>query len=64
MPTFKPVMLASLPPLPRAVLVLQAQEELTHEEIATRLGVTRRVVKRAIARGLALAREALGDGVT
>jgi len=57
-------MLATLPPLSRAALVLQSQEELTYEEIAARLGVTRRVVKRAIARGYALAREALAqDGV-
>jgi RNA polymerase sigma factor (sigma-70 family) len=56
--------LASLPALPRAALVLRLQEELTYEEIAGRLGVSRRVVKRAIARGYALAREALGqDGV-
>jgi DNA-directed RNA polymerase specialized sigma24 family protein len=50
--------------LSRAALVLHSQEELTYEEIAARLGVTRRVVKRAIARGYALAREYLGkDGV-
>jgi len=56
--------LATLPPLSRAALVLHSQEELTYEEIAMRLGVTRRVVKRAIARGYALARESLGqDGV-
>ena len=52
-------MLATLPPLSRAALVLHSQEELTYEEIAARLGVTRRVVKRAIARGYALAREYL-----
>src|SRR5882757_671673 len=34
-------MLATLPPLSRAALVLQSQEELTYEEIAVRLGVTR-----------------------
>ena len=57
-------MLATLPPLPRAALVLHSQEELTYEEIAALLGVTRRVVKRAIARGYELARVALGnDGV-
>jgi len=56
-------MLATLPPLSRAALVLHAQEELTYEEIATRLGVTRRVVKRAIARGYELAREFLGKMV-
>jgi RNA polymerase sigma-70 factor (ECF subfamily) len=56
--------LATLPALSRAALVLHSQEELTYEEIAARLGVTRRVVKRAIARGYALARESLGqDGV-
>jgi RNA polymerase sigma-70 factor (ECF subfamily) len=54
--------LASLPALPRAALVLHSQEELTYEEIAARLGVTRRVVKRAIARGYKLARESLGQG--
>jgi RNA polymerase sigma-70 factor (ECF subfamily) len=55
-------MLAALPPLSRAALVLQANEGLTYEEIANRLGVSRRVVKRAVARGYALAREALGKG--
>jgi RNA polymerase sigma factor (sigma-70 family) len=56
--------LDTLPPLPRAALVLHSQEELTYKEIAVRLGVSHRVVKRAIARGYALAREALGqDGV-
>ncbi len=48
--------LASLPPLSRAVLALQSQEDLTYEQIAHRLGVTRRSVKRAVARGLELLR--------
>jgi RNA polymerase sigma-70 factor (ECF subfamily) len=56
-------MLATLPPLSRAALVLHSQEELTYEEIAARLGVTRRIVKRAIARGYVLARESLGQDV-
>jgi RNA polymerase sigma factor (sigma-70 family) len=57
-------MLATLPPLSRAALVLHSQEELTYEQIAARLGVTRRVIKRAIARGYQLARESLmKDGV-
>jgi RNA polymerase sigma-70 factor (ECF subfamily) len=57
-------MLATLPALSRAALILHSQEELTYDEIAARLGVTRRVVKRAIARGYKLARESLGqDGV-
>jgi RNA polymerase sigma factor (sigma-70 family) len=53
--------LAQLPPLPRAALALLAQEDLTYEEIAARLGVSRRVVKRAVARGYALARESLAQ---
>jgi RNA polymerase sigma factor (sigma-70 family) len=53
--------LAQLPPLPRAALALLAQEDLTYEEIAARLGVSRRVVKRAVARGYALARESLAE---
>ena len=53
--------LASMPPLSRAVLVLHSQEELTYKEIAARLGVSHRIVKRAIARGYALARESLGQ---
>jgi RNA polymerase sigma factor (sigma-70 family) len=57
-------LLATLPPLSRAALVLHSQEELTYEQIATRLGVSRRVIKRAIARGYQLARESLiKDGV-
>jgi RNA polymerase sigma factor (sigma-70 family) len=51
--------LASMPALPRAALVLHSQHDLTYEEIAARLGVTRRMVKRAIARGYALARDGL-----
>jgi RNA polymerase sigma factor (sigma-70 family) len=51
--------LASLPPLPRAVLALQSREELTYGQIAERLGVTRRSVKRAIARGHELLRAQL-----
>lgn len=53
--------LAQLPPLPRAALALLAQEELTYEEIAARLGVSHRAVKRAVARGYALARESLAQ---
>jgi RNA polymerase sigma factor (sigma-70 family) len=53
--------MAALPPLPRAALVLQYHESLTYEQIAERLGVSRRVVKRAIARGYALMRTALQE---
>jgi len=51
--------LARLPPVPRAALVLQAREDLSLEEIAQRLGTTRRAVRRAITRGHELLREAL-----
>jgi RNA polymerase sigma-70 factor (ECF subfamily) len=55
--------LATLPPMARAALALQIQEELTYEQIAARLGTSRRSVKRAVARGYALMREALSDVV-
>jgi len=42
----------TLPPLPRAALALQGAEDLTYDEMPHGLG-TRRVVKRAIARGYA-----------
>ena len=51
--------LAGLPPLMRAALALQSREDLTYEEIAARLGTTRRSVKRAVARGYAALREQL-----
>lgn len=53
--------LESLPPLARAAIALQAREDLTYEDIAQRLGASRRTVKRAIARGYALMRIALKD---
>lgn len=53
--------LARLPPLPRAALTLQADDDLTYEQIAARLGVSRRSVKRAIARGYDLLRKELTD---
>jgi len=55
--------MAELPPLPRAALALQYQEGLSYEQIAERLGVSPRVVKRAIARAFALLREALAKEV-
>lgn len=55
--------MAELPPLPRAVIALQYHEGLSYDEIAARLGVTPRVVKRAMARAFALMREALAREV-
>jgi RNA polymerase sigma factor (sigma-70 family) len=55
--------IAELPPLPRAVIALQYHEGLSYDQIAERLGVTRRVVKRAMARAFALMREALAREV-
>ena len=51
----------SLPPVPRAALALQAREDLSHEEIAQRLGISRRAVRKAITRGHELLRAALKD---
>jgi len=55
--------MAELPPLPRAAIALQYHEGLSYDEIAERLGVTPRVVKRAMARAFALMREALAREV-
>ncbi len=51
--------LARLPPVMRAVLALQSREDLTYAEIAVRLGITRRSVKRAIENGYAALRDSL-----
>jgi RNA polymerase sigma factor (sigma-70 family) len=51
--------LAALPPLPRAAIALRYHEALSYEQIAGRLRVSPRSVKRAIARGYALMREGL-----
>jgi RNA polymerase sigma factor (sigma-70 family) len=49
----------TLPPLPRAALALQAREDLSHQEIAERLGISRRAVRKAVTRGHELLRAAL-----
>lgn len=49
----------NLPPLPRATLALQLKEDISHEEIANRLGISRRAVRKAVARGHELLRAAL-----
>jgi len=51
--------LRELPPLCQAVLMLRWQQDLTNEEIAARLGVTRRVVKRHLEIGYAQLRDRL-----
>lgn len=51
--------MSELPPLPRAAIALQFYDGLSYTQIAERLGVSQRVVKRAIARGFALMRAAL-----
>lgn len=53
--------MSELPPLPRAAIALQFNDGLSYSQIADRLGVSQRVVKRAIARGLALMRAALKE---
>ncbi len=54
--------LRNLPPMPRAALALQMQEDLSHEEIAQRLGISRRAVRKAVGRGHELIRQALAKG--
>jgi RNA polymerase sigma-70 factor (ECF subfamily) len=52
--------LRELPPICQSVLMLRAREDLSNEEIAVRLGVTRRVVKRHLETGYAFLRDRLG----
>jgi RNA polymerase sigma factor (sigma-70 family) len=49
----------ALPPRPREILRLHFGEGVPHEEIARRLGVTRKIVKRDIARAYGLLRVSL-----
>jgi RNA polymerase sigma factor (sigma-70 family) len=51
----------ALPPRTRTILRLHFDEELTHEAIAERLNVTRRVVKREIIHAYVLLRGSLSD---
>jgi RNA polymerase sigma factor (sigma-70 family) len=55
--------LDTLPPIPRAALALQAREDLSHEEIAQRLGISRRAVRKAVTRGHELLRAVLNKGI-
>lgn len=45
--------LEDLPPVMRQVLVLHCRDDMTYEQIAERLGMTRRMVKRYVAKGYA-----------
>jgi RNA polymerase sigma-70 factor (ECF subfamily) len=49
-------LLAELPPLCRAVFLLQKQEGLTYEEIAEKLGISVHAVQRYLFRALAALR--------
>jgi RNA polymerase sigma factor (sigma-70 family) len=45
--------LAALDVMPRAVIFLKLREDMTNDEIAAHLGITRRMVKRHLALGYA-----------
>ena len=51
--------LERLPPRAREILRLHFADGMTHPEIATRLGVTRKIVKRDTARAYAVLRTTL-----
>lgn len=51
--------LATLPPMPRAALILQRRDGLTYAEIAQRLGTTPHMVKKHIATALQRCRHVL-----
>jgi RNA polymerase sigma factor (sigma-70 family) len=51
--------LRELPPLCQSVLLLRSRDELSNEEIAERLGITRRMVKRHLEIGYAQLRDRL-----
>lgn len=52
---------ADLPAVYRAVLMLRVNQGLTHNEVATRLGISPRMVKRYLIKAYARMRERLGD---
>jgi RNA polymerase sigma factor (sigma-70 family) len=53
----------ALPPRPREILRLHFGDGLTHEEIARRLGVTRKIVKRDVARAYGSLRVSLDSSL-
>lgn len=52
---------ADLPAIYRAVLMLRVTQGLTHNEVATRLGISPRMVKRYLIKAYARMRERLGE---
>lgn len=55
---------ADLPATYRAVLMLRVSDGLTHHEVAERLGISPRMVKRYLIKAYARMRERLGDADT
>ena len=53
--------IAGLPTGCREVLILRTMEELSHQEIAEQLGLSRSTVEKHLARALRLLREALAE---
>lgn len=53
--------ITALPEGCREVLILRNREELSHQEIADRLGISRSTVEKHLARALRLLREALAE---
>lgn len=51
--------LSTLPPTCRSVLILHCKDDMTYEQIAVHLGISRRMVKRHVANGYATLREEL-----
>ena len=49
--------LSAIPNMQRSIMVLHCRDEMTYEQIATHLGITRRMVKRHVAKGYATLRE-------
>ena len=49
--------LSALPHMQRTVMVLRCRDDMTYEQIAAHLGITRRMVKRHVAKGYATLRE-------
>lgn len=57
--------LSALPQMQRTVMVLHCRDDMTYDQVATHLGITRRMVKRYVAKGYATLRGHISklDGV-